>query len=727
MATSIRPNFFLLLGLNPDGEWEQEAFERLLREKRNEWSRQSAGVARKALTAKQNLALISRIQTTMTDTVQREIEAVTAREELASVRKTEQAQFEKQLAFINAKEFVDQEEVERFIATFKHLLGSEDMRARINVRIVSPASSPVTGPSSLDPSLIRSIIERLQFLHMELLYELLQCPDKTATSDLFRAAEQLYTKLVRQSPTAEATAKIELTGLAREVFASDDMRASYDESLRQVSLNELLQELDESMGLSTQKEINHKQVALFLQHAQQEGWKEKEALEKLKEHVRLRKWIMTAPLSSERETLLCPNCEHLNDAQQTYCTKCKQELYIECPDCSQRVSCECIACGNCGFATGNRYLVDRLIEEVSNVLKKGDLLRAQDVVKEAERAWPSHTNDTRQQQIATLKATLYHLMSAHQDAQRDALERLNTLTFSEVMTQTQHSVHVSWQPPTRGAVAIIKSSQALHLEGRTIPAKQLAQLGQRLDQDDSANRASDDWQPLDVAYYTPAIILQQKAHLGISQRYMCAENVKDLSYQNLGSVIRLRWQWPEACHEVDISYNTRDWPREHLPATTTHLLPRDAYDQLGFYEIHDIAHRDYYIRVSAMYQHNDERLVAEGACVFVQQESKVVITYKMQCPAFSRRERLLSLTLRTRQELPRLLVIAKQGGLPFSKTDGEVFHRIEPFFPQPGQVVLRLPDTPLPPKMFGKLFFEDDAMYWAFLVHHPREHFMRLS
>jgi hypothetical protein len=123
----------------------------------------------------------------------------------------------------------------------------------------------------------------------------------------------------------------------------------------------------------------------------------------------------------------------------------------------------------------------------------------------------------------------------------------------------------------------------------------------------------------------------------------------------------------------------------------------------------------------------EKQLAFINAKEFVDQESKVVVTYKMQCPAFSRRERLLSLTIRTRQELPRLLVIAKRGGLPFSKTDGEIFHRIEPFFPQPGQVVLRLPDTPLPPKTFGKLFFEDEAMYRAFLVHHPREHFMRLS
>jgi hypothetical protein len=141
----------------------------------------------------------------------------------------------------------------------------------------------------------------------------------------------------------------------------------------------------------------------------------------------------------------------------------------------------------------------------------------------------------------------------------------------------------------------------------------------------------------------------------------------------------------------------------------------------------DIAYHDYYIRVSAIYQRSNERLVADGACVLVQQQSKVVVTYKMQCATSIHRKRYLYLIIRTRQQLPRLLVVAKQGGIPFSKADGEVFHRIEPFFPQPGKVVFRLPPTLLPPKTFGKLFFEDDAMYRTFIVHHPHEQAMRLS
>jgi hypothetical protein len=50
-----KPNFFTLLGLDPDAEWDQARFERVLPEKIDQWSRQSNRIASSATarTAKQ--------------------------------------------------------------------------------------------------------------------------------------------------------------------------------------------------------------------------------------------------------------------------------------------------------------------------------------------------------------------------------------------------------------------------------------------------------------------------------------------------------------------------------------------------------------------------------------------------------------------------------------------------------------------------------------------------
>ncbi len=360
MTTAARPNFFILLGLNPDADWNQAAFEQTLRQKRVEWSRQGAGVAKKALAARQNLALLPAITEVMASPELREKEAQAARKELASARKAQIERFEKQLALINAKDTVDQAEIDQFIDTFKNLLTPAEIRQRVTAPLSAPESAATTTQPQLDESLIRSIFDRLQILHMGTLYELLQRNRQTATPELRHAAEVLYTQAVRLSPSAETTARTELAGLSRQVFQSDATRAEYDASLRQALLTRLFQELDESMSHSTKKELHQKQVSLFLDNARKEGWQAQEAVEKLKEHARQKKWTMTIPaLDLDTARLLCPNCETFTDKNQRYCTTCKQALYIDCPRCKEQVSCEHSACGNCGFAVGNRYLAKK--------------------------------------------------------------------------------------------------------------------------------------------------------------------------------------------------------------------------------------------------------------------------------------------------------------------------------------------------------------------------------
>ncbi len=299
MTTVARPNFFLLLGLNPNEVWNQTLFEETLQQKRGEWSRQGAGVTKKALVAKQNLALLQQIGEVMLDSAQREMEASAARKELTSLRNVQLEQFARQLAFMNAKDAVEQEEVARFIDAFKHLLTPEEITSRISVKIHTAAPTHTKTASMLDVSIVKSVTDRLPLIHMNTLYELLQCSTKVTTPELLRAAEKFYMQAVRLPPTAEVTVKIELAGLARQVFKSEEHRASYDESIRQASLAQLLNELDASVSRSTEREVHQKQVLLFLENAKKEGWREHEALARLRAYARQRKWSMTTPAIHE--------------------------------------------------------------------------------------------------------------------------------------------------------------------------------------------------------------------------------------------------------------------------------------------------------------------------------------------------------------------------------------------------------------------------------------------
>src|SRR5437867_11081448 len=138
MTDKTTPNFFILLGLNPDERWDPAKFEQVLREKRIEWSRQGSGVAKKALAAKKNLELLPEIRRIMEDPSLREAQAVSARAELSSDRKAALERFEKEVAYLNAKEYIEQAELEAFIKAYTQLLPESEIRRRITVRVGTP-------------------------------------------------------------------------------------------------------------------------------------------------------------------------------------------------------------------------------------------------------------------------------------------------------------------------------------------------------------------------------------------------------------------------------------------------------------------------------------------------------------------------------------------------------------------------------------------------------------
>ncbi len=1006
MTTSPRPNFFILLGLNPDATWNPAQFDTILREKRNEWSRQGAGVAKKALTAQKNLSLIDEIKKVMSDPMLREQEAVNARAELASGQKVRQEQFERQLKLINAKDVADQAEVDKFVDAFKDVLPAHAIRQRITVKIVTPETTTRHTVQPLDNSQAKTIEEHLQLIHMNSLYELLQCPTTTAAPALHDAAKKLYDELVVRTPkTPEVTAQTTLAGLARDIFRSEDMRARYDETLRRSSLVSLFKELDESVSRSTGQDLQKGQVQHFLLEAQKKGWREAEALELLKDHAHQRKWTMIAPATDPAaQQILCPNCEHLNNRSQRYCTSCKQPLFVACPDCGQRISCEHNACGNCGFPVGNRYYVDRLLEELPGLLQTANWQRAGSVLNEAEAAWRPKRADERAQRLQQYRAELTRSIAAQQAAQkkvtaelqqllqekqffaarqllaseqavipdwesrlrtidstiaqsqelvrralapaisrenkielcrqalvlctdyREAQELLKTmppsppanlkarvrgkvvsltweaspshgatykivrkgraqpnsptdgtvldtvtgltyadsapeiglplyyavfaafdsvtsdaaallaqpilliddvsqpvaqvddrcvilsweppahvhkvilvrkerirpaspqdgtriaeldagqkkffdrnvqngltyyyaihsqfkdvegslvtspgvslratpeappsavsqLDLTETMRGTQRQVHLSWQPPEKGQVVILKSAQSLQGRERVIPEARLHELGQRLES--GSNAVTDLWEQAGMAFYTPVVLFQRMAYLGASQYYACVENVSNLRYQNLGSSLRLQWSWPANCQEVCIYYSLKNWPQPGDPATVTRQLSRAEYEHRGYYDIRDTVNQDYYIVVAAVSQRGNERVMAQGVRLLARLVSKAVLTYEIKSPGMLQKKRRLHLIVEPACPLPVMLLVTQQGRLPFRRTDGKLWYRIEPGATAQRELVIDdLPTTKFPSCTFAKLFLEDDSLYSEFTVHHPREDKLRLG
>lgn len=428
-----QPNFFILLGLNPDEGFDQAKFEQVLREKRLEWSRQSSGIAKKALAAQKNLELLPEIRRIMEDTAQREVQAQEARAELASGKQTVLERFEKDMAYINAKEYVEQSELDALIKEYKQVLSEQEIRKRVTVKISAPTQQTTQLTQQLEPSVFKDITDKLQSLHLKDLYELLGMPPTTANPELCQAAQALYNDMSHRQPkSADVTAKTDLAGHAKDIFSDQQKRKRYNESIRQSSLNALLKDLDERISRTVEKEVHENQIMLFLGETRKAGWRDEEALARLKEYARQRKWFLRIP-TIDVSTLpqRCSNCNELNDKNHNYCSHCKYELAINCPNCGKRALSDEIGCGSCGFPVGNRYLVDDLLNREPAIR---DLKQKQELLQEAERIWKPSKPDKRALKIQELKTTIQQQLQAQQ---RDIKQLQQLLSQRQFYTARQ--------------------------------------------------------------------------------------------------------------------------------------------------------------------------------------------------------------------------------------------------------------------------------------------------
>lgn len=254
-----RPNFFILLELDPDQLWDPQLFAQKLQEKRRQWSKISnSGVGNKRSEAQRNLALLDDIRSTMNDDQGRLLEKNAAIQAYASLNADRWCVFEERLEFFNA---ADLQLSKRLTVLLKILRMSVHRLKFVNVlRVKSPSPSPASfSPRpTLDLTIMRTIDENLQALGKDSLYSFLDCPQTTDSQILCAKAEEMYQivhKIAAQSDKARRES--DLIGHVKNLFSSEEKREQYDESLRRREIQKLLQPVDDHFKTMLNKEMSN--------------------------------------------------------------------------------------------------------------------------------------------------------------------------------------------------------------------------------------------------------------------------------------------------------------------------------------------------------------------------------------------------------------------------------------------------------------------------------------
>jgi hypothetical protein len=228
------PNFYILLGLNPYDRWDPVKFAEVLKEKRSQWSRESASIGPKALAAKKNLTLISEIEYAMGDPGQRALQAKSAKEIRASERQERLVEFERRLIDLGQKGYIEPAEIARLVSDFKDVLTERKVLDQVKAGTFAP--KPLEEVRPLETSVMEDISEKLALINMSSLYQLLDLPPTASSADLTQAAENVFEEMMRRQPkTPDVIAQTKLASHARTIFSAEAGRQRYDESLKQAT------------------------------------------------------------------------------------------------------------------------------------------------------------------------------------------------------------------------------------------------------------------------------------------------------------------------------------------------------------------------------------------------------------------------------------------------------------------------------------------------------------
>ena len=432
-----RPNFFLILGLDPEVPWDDAVFASALSNARALWSRQRSGIKQHQTTvdARRNLGSVGEIKRVMMDPGAREAERRAALAERRDDARRQRARLTERVNLMLAKGFLydaEYEDLQGDLAT-----ADEALRQRVEAAQRRPLESAREDDERLDQATERNLKNNLGILGATDLYAVLRevepgISGDSPRADLSEAADKLYRKArnTADKNRPEVGAMQELAGIARKIFGSDELMRKHTLSMLLLPLTEILERYEQA--LARVRAIDSRQFELFLEEAAGKGIDIARAKNAFTRYFRERNWSVEPPTASAERSLkamvACPWCAMLNAPDLKHCANCGNPLKDECPGCGTRISASAGACPQCGFPVGQRPYAEYLAEETEACLTRGDAVGAADFLRQAAQAWP--TGPKSQDPVAVRLKRAEEALEVVREQQRQAIEQINLLMES---------------------------------------------------------------------------------------------------------------------------------------------------------------------------------------------------------------------------------------------------------------------------------------------------------
>lgn len=393
MPEISRPNFFILLDMDPTKPWSDKLFVEILERKRAEWTKGSKNPKNRAKYAGY-MELVPRIKAVLTDPEKRKQEAVEATQQRSVAEQEWRDKFHESLDAVALKGFVTEDEIINLVKQYAGKIAELEVRAELKQKKIEIRTKSTKSETAdyLDPSRFTRIKAALQIVRKKDLYDFLEASVQTRTEDLRQRAENTYKQnQSKGTKTAEVTASSELAGDAQDIFKDELGRTRYDLTIAYDKLDSILGvKVRDLVTSSSEKLIYSKQFEFLLDIARQEGLDIDRSSEFIREEAKkLKASVEVSGQEAIKQKIICtnPSCRTVNSPSHNACSKCGTPLKINCPNCKTLSLIEYRACPNCSFPVGNLSNVRSLLSDSQQLIGVNDYESAIQCLSLAQREW----------------------------------------------------------------------------------------------------------------------------------------------------------------------------------------------------------------------------------------------------------------------------------------------------------------------------------------------------
>lgn len=473
-----RPNYYLLLELDPSVYDDWAKIEPEFKHKKNDWSQKSITHPTKKTEFKHLLTLVPDIERVLKAPASRTQEADEAKAARKKQEKEAVAELDKVIQVTAAKGYLTDDDVKQLAKISAGRWTEQSVRNRagkLKVPIQATVKkSTIASRPRIDMVLNDEIRKNLTLLGKTDLYHYLGAPRSAGNKTLQELAGKEYQDTRNNAnKTPEVTARGELVGHCLKLFTTDAEREKYDNSLAWNELEEI-RKLAEAAGAGEAK-IHARVMADLIARGRKEGLAEGDVVDVVGEVASKRKWAVEVLSGGSGITFeKCGVCGELVPAGTAICTDCGAPLTILCPKCKTPNSTSNRACARagCGFAIGDMPLANRAVRS-AQLLLSVDPAAAKGWLAEALGYWPDHPEAIRltdalqkkEQELKVLETAIESARAAGRYRQaQDLVEELGRKS-PEHQKLTTYRKEVAAR--LMAALAAVNKARTLERAGRT--------------------------------------------------------------------------------------------------------------------------------------------------------------------------------------------------------------------------------------------------------------------